>query len=95
MTFGPHIQNGLSKRNFRQCITDEFLNLFDQNFKISQIVNSLITLQENRIFKYKYNTYHNRNIKLIITILQKFLLDYISLWELKLNLNSNLNCKLK
>jgi hypothetical protein len=52
MTFGPNIQNGMNKRNFGQCVTDEFLNLFGQNFKISQIVNSPITLQENRIFKY-------------------------------------------
>jgi hypothetical protein len=52
MTFGPNIQNGMNKRNFGQCVTDEFLNLFGQNFKISQIVNSLITLQESRIFKY-------------------------------------------
>jgi hypothetical protein len=51
MTFGPNIQNGMNKRNFGQCVTNEFLNLFDKNFKISQIVNSLITLQENRIFK--------------------------------------------
>jgi hypothetical protein len=41
----------MNKRNFGQCVTDEFLNLFDQNFKISQIVNSIVTLQENRIFK--------------------------------------------
>jgi hypothetical protein len=33
-------------------------------------------------------------MKLIITILQKFLLNYISLQEIKLNLNSNLNYKL-
>jgi hypothetical protein len=51
MTFGPNIQNGLYKRNFGQC-SDDFLNLLGQNFKISQIVNSLITLQENRKFKY-------------------------------------------
>jgi hypothetical protein len=51
MTFGPNIQNGLNKRNFGQCVTDEFINLFNQNFKISQIANSLITMQENRIFK--------------------------------------------
>jgi hypothetical protein len=43
----------------------------------------------------QYNTCHNRNIKLIITILQNFLLDYTSLQELKLNSNSNLNYKLK
>jgi predicted transcriptional regulator YheO len=53
MTFGPNIQNGMSKRNFGQCVTDEFLNLFSQNFKTSQIVNYLITLQENKIFKCK------------------------------------------
>ncbi len=51
MTFELNIQNGLNKRNFGQCVTDEFINLFNQNFKISQIVNSIITLQENRIFK--------------------------------------------
>jgi hypothetical protein len=52
MTFGPNIQNGLNRMNFGQYVTNEFLNLFDQNFKKnSQIVNSLITLQENRIFK--------------------------------------------
>jgi hypothetical protein len=27
---------------------DEFPNLFGQNFKISQIVNSIVTLQENK-----------------------------------------------
>jgi hypothetical protein len=52
MTFGPNIQNGLNKKNFGQCVTNEFINLFDQNFKISQIANSLIIMQENRIFKY-------------------------------------------
>jgi hypothetical protein len=41
MTFVPNIQNVLNKRNF----------VFGQNFKISQIANLLITLQENRIFK--------------------------------------------
>jgi hypothetical protein len=51
MTFGPNIQNGLNKRNFGQCVTNEFMNLFGQNFKISQIVNPIITLQENRVFK--------------------------------------------
>jgi hypothetical protein len=51
MTFGPNIRNDLNKRNFGQYITDEFINLFGQNFKISQIANSLITMQENRIFK--------------------------------------------
>jgi hypothetical protein len=52
MTFEPNIQNGLNKKNFGQCVTNEFINLFDQNFKISQIANSLIIMQENRIFKY-------------------------------------------
>jgi hypothetical protein len=52
MTFGPFVlKNGLNKRNFGQCVTDEFLNSFSQNFKISQIVNSIVTLQENKIFK--------------------------------------------
>jgi hypothetical protein len=95
MTFGPNIQNGLNKRSFGQCVTDEFVNLFSQNFKISQIVNSLITLQENRIFKCNITLVTFKTIKLIITILQNFLLDYTSLQELKLNSNSNLNCKLK
>jgi hypothetical protein len=95
MTFGPNIQNGLNKRSFGQCVTDEFVNLFNQNFKISQIVNSLITLQENRIFKCNITLVTFKTIKLIITILQNFLLDYTSLQELKLNSNSNLNCKLK
>jgi hypothetical protein len=44
-------KNSMNKRNFGQCATDELLKLFDQNFKISQIVNSIITLQENKIFK--------------------------------------------
>jgi hypothetical protein len=48
---GQIFENGLNKRNFGQYVTDEFLNLFGQNVKISQIVNSIITLQENRIFK--------------------------------------------
>jgi hypothetical protein len=91
MTFGPNIQNGLNKRSFGQCVTDEFVNLFSQNFKISQIVNSLITLQENRIFKCNITLVTFKTIKLIITILQNFLLDYTSLQELKLNSNSNLN----
>jgi hypothetical protein len=51
MTFGTNIQNGMNKRNFGQCVTNEFINLFGQNFKISQIANSPITMQENRIFK--------------------------------------------
>jgi hypothetical protein len=29
-------KNGLNKRNFRQCVTDAFLNSFGRNFKISQ-----------------------------------------------------------
>jgi hypothetical protein len=36
ITFGPIDLNGMNKRNFEQCVTDEFLNSFDQNFKISQ-----------------------------------------------------------
>jgi hypothetical protein len=40
----------------------------------------------------QYNTFHNQNIKLIITILQSILLDYKCLQELKQN--SNLNYKL-
>jgi hypothetical protein len=51
MTLGSIVYNGLNKRNFGQCVTNEFQNLFAQNFKISQIVNSIITLQENKIFK--------------------------------------------
>jgi hypothetical protein len=35
ITFGPIGLNGLNKRNFGQYVTDEFLNSFDQNFKIS------------------------------------------------------------
>jgi hypothetical protein len=35
ITFEPINLNGLNKRNFGQCVTDEFLNTFDQNFKIS------------------------------------------------------------
>jgi hypothetical protein len=31
ITFGPIGLNGLNKRNFGQCVTDEFLNSFDQN----------------------------------------------------------------
>jgi hypothetical protein len=42
----------------------------------------------------QYNTFHNQNIKLIITILQSILLDYKCLQELKQNSNSNLNYKL-
>jgi hypothetical protein len=34
ITFGTIVKNGLNKRNFRQCITNEFLNSLDQNFKI-------------------------------------------------------------
>jgi hypothetical protein len=35
ITFEPIGLNGLDKRNFGQCVTDKFLNSFDQNFKIS------------------------------------------------------------
>jgi hypothetical protein len=34
ITFGIINLNGL-KRNFGQCVNDEFLNSFGQNFKIS------------------------------------------------------------
>ncbi len=51
LLLGQLFKNGLNKRKFRQCVTNEFLNLVSQNFKISQIVNSIVTLQENRIFK--------------------------------------------
>jgi prophage maintenance system killer protein len=49
MTFGPIVlKHGLNKRNFGQCVTYKFLKLFGQNFKISQKVNSVVTLQENK-----------------------------------------------
>jgi hypothetical protein len=35
ITFGPINLNGMDKRNFGQCVTDEFMNTFGQNFKIS------------------------------------------------------------
>jgi hypothetical protein len=69
MIFGPNIRNGMNKGNFGQCVSDELLNLFDQNFKISEIANSLITLQENRIFKCNITLVIIEIIKLIITIL--------------------------
>jgi hypothetical protein len=60
-------------------------------------VNSIITLQENNIMHCNNNTCHNSNIKMIITILQKY---YTGLhkftgietkFEFKFKLN--LNCK--
>jgi hypothetical protein len=86
-------KNGLNKRNFRQCVADEFLNSFGQNFKISQNGKFYRNIARKYI-PMQYNTCHNQNIKLIITILQSILLDYMSLQELKQNSNSNLNCKL-
>jgi hypothetical protein len=36
ITFGPNFQNSLNKRNFGQCVTDEFINLFGQISKLAK-----------------------------------------------------------
>jgi hypothetical protein len=41
---GQIFENGMNKKNFGQCVTNELQKLFGQNFKSSQIVNFIITL---------------------------------------------------